>query len=382
MGTQYSICMFKINMLGKPLIFSFLFSLVFATPLKKFNPNDVSHYLTKEGIERLETQNRYMKDTKISTDLSLVQFYLWTPERDDVWIFNSSVTPEELRAQGFDSRRSTKFIAHGWNSGGDFGNGFRKGYHAHPAMAYNVIAVHWQPLSTWDNYFTAAKNSVKVGQYAGEVLGLDLLINGLGQKPEQIHAIGHSLGAHLVGHFARTIQFKAGSIARVTGLDPAKPWFDLSDESNRISKEDATLVDIIHTNSGFLLDGRLSILEPLGDVDYYPNGGQHQPGCTDACFGIFCLEIDLWDFFNGACSHARAWEYYHESIVVSTEAENFISKGCASWDEYEGQNCIEENLIPMGESLTLDDIGKEKVRYEGFYLETNEEAPFSRSSSM
>ena len=211
--------------------------MVFATPLKKFNPNEVSHYLTKEGIERLETQNRYMKDTKISTDLSLVQFYLWTPERDDVWIFNSSVTPEELRAQGFDSRRSTKFIAHGWNSGGDFGNGFRKGkkkiydyqkhfadykvifpgYHAHPAMAYNVIAVHWQPLSTWDNYFTAAKNSVKVGQYAGQVLGLDLLINGLGQKPEQIHAIGHSLGAHLVGHFARTIQFKAGSIARVTG---------------------------------------------------------------------------------------------------------------------------------------------------------------------
>ena len=150
------------------------------------------------------------------------------------------------------------------------------GYHSHPAMAYNVIAVHWQPLSTWDNYFTAAKNSVKVGQYAGQVLGLDLLINGLGQKPEQIHAIGHSLGAHLVGHFARTIQFKARSIARVTGkfnfgnvkslfsiltlfhpgLDPAKPWFDLSDESNRISKEDATLVDIIHTNSGFLLDVR------------------------------------------------------------------------------------------------------------------------------
>ena len=91
------------------------------------------------------------------------------------------------------------------------------GYHAHPAMAYNVIAVHWQPLSTWDNYFTAAKNSVKVGQHAGQVLGLDLLIDGLGQRPEQIHAIGHSLGAHLVGHFARTIQFKAGSIARVTG---------------------------------------------------------------------------------------------------------------------------------------------------------------------
>ena len=38
-----------------------------------------------------------------------------------------------------------------------------------------------------------------------------------------------------------------------SALDPAKPWFDLTDESNKISKDDATLVDVIHTNSGFLL---------------------------------------------------------------------------------------------------------------------------------
>ena len=36
-------------------------------------------------------------------------------------------------------------------------------------------------------------------------------------------------------------------------LDPAKPWFDLSDESNKVSKEDADLVDVMHTNSGELL---------------------------------------------------------------------------------------------------------------------------------
>ena len=35
----------------------------------------------------------------------------------------------------------------------------------------------------------------------------------------QIHAIGHSLGAHLVGHFGRNIEsiFGKGKIARVTG---------------------------------------------------------------------------------------------------------------------------------------------------------------------
>ena len=37
-------------------------------------------------------------------------------------------------------------------------------------------------------------------------------------------------------------------------LDPAKPWFDLSDPSNTISKDDAVFVDVMHTNSGFLLN--------------------------------------------------------------------------------------------------------------------------------
>ena len=42
----------------------------------------------------------------------------------------------------------------------------------------------------------------------------------------------------------------------VAALDPAKPWFDLTDSSNKISKDDAELVDVLHTNSGFLLDVR------------------------------------------------------------------------------------------------------------------------------
>ena len=52
-------------------------------------------------------------------------------------------------------------------------------------------------------------------------------------------------------------------------------------------------------NSKIYSQGRLSILEPLGDIDFYPNGGQHQPGCRDACSGLGCLEINLWDLFNG-----------------------------------------------------------------------------------
>ena len=85
-------------------------------------------------------------------------------------------------------------------------------------MQYNIIAVDWYPLATWDNYFKAAQNAVKVGQHAGQVIGIDLLLNGLGQTPDQIHAIGHSLGGQLVGHFGRKIKENGGQglISRIS----------------------------------------------------------------------------------------------------------------------------------------------------------------------
>ena len=85
-------------------------------------------------------------------------------------------------------------------------------------MQYNIIAVNWYPLATWDNYFKAAQNAVKVGQHAGQVIGIDLLLNGLGQTPNQIHAIGHSLGGQLVGHFGRKIKENGGQgpISRIS----------------------------------------------------------------------------------------------------------------------------------------------------------------------
>ena len=40
----------------------------------------------------------------------------------------------------------------------------------------------------------------------------------LGQSPDLIHASGHSLGAHLVGHIGRAVEKSTGTkIARVTG---------------------------------------------------------------------------------------------------------------------------------------------------------------------
>ena len=100
----------------------------------------------------------------------------------------------------------------------------------------------------------------------------------------------------------------------------------------------------------------MSIFEPLGHIDYYPNGGQHQAGCKDiACVGTACLSMNLWDLFNGACSHMRAPEYYVESIFAKPIGNVFISDNCDSWEDYENDNCHNHiDRLPMGEGLDTE----------------------------
>jgi hypothetical protein len=64
------------------------------------------------------------------------------------------------------------------------------------------------------------------------------------------------------------------------GLDPAGPLFTLNDTDARLDTTDGEFVDIIHTNGGTLLHDQQGFLPPIGHIDFYPNGGQFQPGCT------------------------------------------------------------------------------------------------------
>ena len=83
---------------------------------------------------------------------------------------------------------------------------------------FNVIGIDWHEMAQSPNYFSAAKHTDTVGKFIGKKLVIDILINTLDQNPKKIHAIGHSLGAHISGHIGREVKKRNNAkIGRVTG---------------------------------------------------------------------------------------------------------------------------------------------------------------------
>ncbi|CAG4973987.1 unnamed protein product [Parnassius apollo] len=59
------------------------------------------------------------------------------------------------------------------------------------------------------------------------------------------------------------------------GLDPARPLVsEYGSRRFRLDREDAHVVQVLHTNAGFLGE-----VGAVGHADFCINGGQRQPGC-------------------------------------------------------------------------------------------------------
>jgi hypothetical protein len=68
-------------------------------------------------------------------------------------------------------------------------------------------------------------------------------------------------------------------MARISGLDPAGPFFVSKNNVVRLDQSDAKFIDVIHSNADIAFGVGLGSGEPSGHVDVFANGGQHQPGC-------------------------------------------------------------------------------------------------------
>lgn len=114
-------------------------------------------------------------------------------------------------------------------------------------------------LYTW-----SAFNTEEIGVWVGKALA-KLVSN---YPIENIHVMGHSLGAHIAGSVGRSFELETGKLLkRVTGLDPANPCFNEGEGLHGLQRGDAEFIDVIHTNNNVL--GKEV---PVGDVDFYPNG--------------------------------------------------------------------------------------------------------------
>lgn len=104
---------------------------------------------------------------------------------------------------------------HGWNSNGNSESNtvVRDAFLA--VSDCNVIVVDWRDLAN-SMYNTAANGVPSVGQYLGNFL--DWLINNGGGNWNNVHLVGFSLGAHVVGNAGRHSGRRASRITGQCGI--------------------------------------------------------------------------------------------------------------------------------------------------------------------
>ncbi|ROT62374.1 putative pancreatic triacylglycerol lipase-like [Penaeus vannamei] len=129
----------------------------------------------------------------------------------------------------------------------------------------NVVVVDWLSGSG-PPYTQAVANIRLIGAIIGRLV-LDLE-EYFGVPPSAVHLVGHSLGAQLGGYTGEYLKGRGAKLGRITGLDPAEPYFEGTDPVVRLDPLDATLVDVIHTDAGPIITGGMLgsrvCLRPVG----------------------------------------------------------------------------------------------------------------------
>lgn len=116
-----------------------------------------------------------------------------------------------VRNSNYQGNRPTNVIVHGWNQNG----GDRMNVDITSALLdlgdFNVIVVDWRGVAG-GSYLSAANQVPAIGNHVGNII--QWIFNNFGGNFDQLHLIGFSLGAHVVGNAGRAL---GGRPIRVTG---------------------------------------------------------------------------------------------------------------------------------------------------------------------
>jgi len=219
----------------------------------------------------------------------------------------------DLMSTDFDPRRNkTVFIVHGFMSNGEM-EWIKNLVEAMlDKEDVNVIVVDWSGGGGSWMYWRAVANTRVTGV---EVTNLIRKLMMAGLETKSIHLVGHSLGAHICSYIGANL----GGVGRITGLDPAQPCFQTDSPEIRLDPSDADFIDVIHTNGRILEKLGLGLPDPIGHVDFYPNGGAKQPGCSRRRNKLLPpITSYIWNRIEKSiCSHGRSYMFFTEAIKLA-----------------------------------------------------------------
>lgn len=293
------------------------------------------------------------------------QFLLYTRKNRLEPQFLDYRKPETVLESNLDGSKPLKFISHGFGGRNnltwvwEMKNAFLEKHDV------NVIAVDWSLGARVPYYIQAAVNSELVG---AEIAVLYYIIKDkMGIQEKDLHLVGFSLGAQVVGFAGkRMMEMRGTKPGRTTGLDPASPLFEDYGGKVHLFKDDAEFVDVIHTNADLLIYGGVGIGTAIGDVDFYPNGGKRQPGCGSTIKGA------IVDMFKGqrerTCNHERAVHLFTDSIL-NPDPCHYVGYKCANYTEFTGAKC-------MGCGEDCGRMGYQVGGTGTYYLMTKAKKPF------
>ncbi|EAT41285.1 AAEL007055-PA [Aedes aegypti] len=305
-----------------------------------------------DGTQQLVNPNPYRvlnahleRSFNAQSDIIFRLYTRKNPEKHQILKPNDT---SSILNSNFNADLPTRFLIHGWNQNGesDILIELRRSYLS--VEDFNVIGVDWGEGALTINYVMARKRVESVGLVTSQLI--DTLVDASGVILDSIYVIGHSLGAHVAGIVGK---HQRGQLNTIVGLDPAGPLFSLN-SSDILNQNHAQYVEMVSTGARLL-----GTYEPLGDANFYPNGGLEQAGCGLDLFGI--------------CAHARSWIYFAETV---TNGKGFRGIKCAMIEDLEGETCNLSGLpnVWMGGEPSNHERGVKGI----FMVHTNSEAPFAK----
>ncbi|CAH1639581.1 unnamed protein product [Spodoptera littoralis] len=230
-------------------------------------PGDNSHYVEGEsryiwmpdgeGKPHLVDLHEPVDERAIARNGANNQYWLYTRENPSNAQIIVHGNVNSITSSNYRANRGLKVIVHGWNNNGNTAMNPLITSAFLAVQDVNVIVVDWQSLAN-SNYLTASNGVPGIGQFLGNFLVW--LISTAGGDWNNVHLVGFSLGAHVVGNAGRQA---GGRPARVTGLDPAGPLW--GGNSLALNANAGQYVEAIHTDGGLL-----GIFDRIAHGDFIP----------------------------------------------------------------------------------------------------------------